>query len=219
MSDTPESKPKSIKIGAPQTKYDEPGLRLNIGSGGKKLPAEKGWVNIDNEPQFNPDKLMDITKPWDYADDSVDEIFASHILEHLYTPEFFHVIKEMYRVCKNGAKIGIILPHPRHNVFLNDPTHHNAVTPDTLAMFSQDACGKLFEEKGGRLTPFWLLNKVDFKFAGDLQMVLDPNLPEDVQQTDRWKWMEQHYNNVVVEYRFALEAVKPFEDKKRVPEY
>lgn len=215
------TKPKSIKLPPMGDKPAEPKLRLNIGSGQQRMDPAEGWVNVDIEPLFKPEVVLDITdmsKPWPWPADSVDEIMISHVLEHIPPGDkFFWVLKEIYRVCKNDAIINVILPHPRHNVFLNDPTHYQAVTPDTLAMFSQEACAKMFEDKGGRLTPFWELNNVDFKMHGNLAMVLDPELPEEVAKSDQWRSHEKLFNNIVVEYRFQMKAVKPFVNQGRVP--
>ena len=107
-------------------------MRLNIGSGGKKL---EGYVNVDAEPMTEPDVVCNIGHDrWPFDDDSVDEVVAEHILEHLTTPELFHCMKEMYRVCRNEATVGLRLPHPRHDIFLSDPTHQRPIMPGTMLM-------------------------------------------------------------------------------------
>ena len=213
-------KPTSIKLDAINEETEtpkEPKLKLNVGCGEVIID---GWINIDYDIHAAPnaDRYFDITgQQWPYANDSVDEIIIAHVLEHLTTPDFFHVIKELYRVAKPGAIIRFVTPHPRHNVYLNDPTHQHPVTPDTLAMFSQDACAQMYEKQGGRLTPFWKIAHVDFDFHGDLHMVLDPGVPESVQKDGSWKELERTHGNIVVEYRWSMTATKPWTDKSRVP--
>ncbi len=43
----------------------------------------------------------------------------------------------MYRVCRDGAVISISVPHPRHDDFINDPTHVRVVTPELLNLFNK----------------------------------------------------------------------------------
>ena len=99
-----------------------------------------GYVNVDKFDYGKPDTLMDLEEtPWQFADDSVDEIMLNHTLEHLGrdAQTFFAIIKEIYRVCKNNALIEINVPHPRHDHFINDPTHVRIVTPALLDLFSK----------------------------------------------------------------------------------
>ncbi len=82
-----------------------PGRRLNIGAGVDKLP---GFLHIDSDPTTGPDIERDIEKGLPFDDNSVDEIKCSHVLEHI--KDLLFVLREFYRVSKNGAKITIIVP-------------------------------------------------------------------------------------------------------------
>ena len=184
--------------------------KLNLGCGHQKL---EGFVNIDIELTEKPDLLLDLGKyEWPFATDSVDLAVASHILEHLTSEEFLHFMRELYRVLKPGAECAIVLPHPRHNVFVNDPTHKTALTPDSLAMLCQ-ANFRAMIEKGGRITPLWRYNRVDFELIGPLQHILDARVTEEQRASSEWIKMEKYENNVVIEYRFAIKAIKPFIDE------
>lgn len=177
-------------------------MKLNLGSGGKRL---EGHVNIDAQPMTEPDLCFDIGKDtWPFDDSTVDEVVAEHILEHLTTPELFHCFKEMYRVCKSGAPVSVRVPHPRHDIFLSDPTHQRPVMPGTLLMFSQEHMRAL-RGKGIVLTPFGEYLGVDFRF-GDVTYYfdasVDPNAPD-------LQWQARHLSNVVQEWSVVLTAVKP----------
>jgi SAM-dependent methyltransferase len=176
-------------------------LKLNLGCGGK---YQDGWVNVDSEPTENPDVCVDLTKPWPWPDSSVDEVFASHLLEHLNPgAEFFRFMQELYRVCKPGATVEIVLPHPRHDVFLNDPTHVQAVMPGTLAMFSKKFVESM-DAQGAHLTPFWKRLGVDFDL-GKVRYWFDPS----VDQSDpELEWKSKHLSNVILEWGTTLTAVK-----------
>ena len=91
-------------------------MKLNLGCGVNKI---EGYLNIDKYPSGNPDMLMDLEEiPWKFDENSVDEILLNHVLEHLgaEVEVFFSIIKEMYRVCKNGTIIQINVPHPMRGV-------------------------------------------------------------------------------------------------------
>ena len=82
----------------------------------KRIPA---YINVDKFG--NPDIKHDLESfPWPWKTNSVSEILLIHVLEHLGKDieTYFGIFKEMYRICNNGAKIMIIVPHFRHNFFL-----------------------------------------------------------------------------------------------------
>ncbi|MBF0395018.1 MAG: hypothetical protein HQL38_20270, partial [Alphaproteobacteria bacterium] len=39
---------------------------------------------------------------------------------------FRAVMRELYRICRDGASITVTVPHPRHDNFIGDPTHVKA---------------------------------------------------------------------------------------------
>lgn len=112
--------------------------KLNMGCGFKKLVDH--W-NVDIEPKCNPDEVVDFeVTPWPYEDNFFDKITADNILEHLgQDPKVFtKIIKEMYRVSKDGAEWFIQVPHHRCDLFWDDYTHVRVLTPKTFQMFNQE---------------------------------------------------------------------------------
>lgn len=179
-------------------------MKLNLGCGGKKIA---GCVNVDCYKEANPDVLLNIAaESWPWPDSSVDVVLAWHILEHIdRADEFFHVIKEAYRVLKPGGQLSIIVPHPRHDVFLNDPTHCRAITPDGMLTFSKKHAERLIAAGVKGVTTYAPYLSVDFDLQTPVQKVLDPRI--DPARTDIDE-IERRDNNVVLEYRFAMTAVK-----------
>jgi SAM-dependent methyltransferase len=81
--------------------------KLNLGCGNKKVP---GYINVDNNPNCKPDVIVDLDGGLtQFQDDSMDEIRAEHVLEHV--DDLLLVLNEMYRVSKDGAIWVIQVPH------------------------------------------------------------------------------------------------------------
>jgi ubiquinone/menaquinone biosynthesis C-methylase UbiE len=143
---------------------------------------------------------------WPFARDSVKEAVASHVLEHLTTDQLFHFMRELYRVCKDGAQITVTLPHPRHDIFLNDPTHQRPVTVGTMIMFSKDHI-ELMAAKGLMLTPFYKYLGVDFYVHPKVSYKFDPSI-ENPAEDPEIEWKIKHLNNIVLEFTVGLTAKK-----------
>lgn len=145
-------------------------MKLNIGCGLNKVP---GYINIDKYSSCVPDLVMDAEMfPWPFETGQVEEVLFNHSLEHMGkdTNVFLGIIQELYRVCKHGAKVQINVPHPRHDDFINDPSHVRIITPEMMALFSKKQCLHWQQERRPN-TPFALYLDVDFE-ATDCKHVL-----------------------------------------------
>ena len=81
--------------------------KLNLGCGEKK---QEGYINIDREASLSPEIVHDLNKfPYPFEDNEIDEVYASHVLEHLDRP--FLVMAELHRIMKPGGKLLIKVPH------------------------------------------------------------------------------------------------------------
>lgn len=139
-------------------------LKLNLGCGNKK---KEDFINVDCVHEVAPDvvlKLDQVGTRWPWEDGSVDEVLMCHSLEHMgqTTEAFFHVIKELYRVCANGAKVRVIVPHERSSGFTGDPTHVRIINIPVMSLFSKEECRKS-REKGFPNTPLAEYINVDFR--------------------------------------------------------
>lgn len=74
-------------------------LLVQFGSGGNQYP---GWQNHDSD--------VDITQPLPYADNSVDAIHASHVVEHVTPQQAWNFFVECLRILKPGCPINIAVP-------------------------------------------------------------------------------------------------------------
>jgi len=82
-------------------------MKLNLGSGFVKIP---GFINVDIDKNVEPDMVADIRDLKEIENESVDEILASHVLEHFLQKETFGILREWYRVLKKEGIIYVIVP-------------------------------------------------------------------------------------------------------------
>lgn len=80
--------------------------RLNLGCGQNHKP---GWTNVDENPHERADVVMRFP-PIDADDNSVDEIYAGHVLEHFTYADGQTFLRECHRVLVPGGKIGVVVP-------------------------------------------------------------------------------------------------------------
>ena len=81
--------------------------KLNIGSQGNNL---EGWLNTDLWASPAGVAFLDATKPFPFPDQSFDYVYSEHMIEHITYDQGCFMIKESYRVLKNGGKIRIATP-------------------------------------------------------------------------------------------------------------
>jgi SAM-dependent methyltransferase len=172
-------------------------MKLHLGCGRTRL---RDFVNIDvvNGPAV--DLVMDFDAcgaggaAFPYPDDSVEESFASHLIEHLRSPLPF--MQELWRVTRPGGVATFLCPYGSSDDAFEDPTHVRQYFIQSWGYFSQ-----LF---------YW---RADYGYRGDWdarRLVLDldraryagrsPEELLDLVMTRR---------NVVRQMRAELVAVKP----------
>ena len=82
-------------------------IKLEIGCG--KRPRS-GYLTCDIRPLPGVDFVCSADKlPFD--DETVDEVYSRHVVEHFSLKEFLKVLEEWNRVLKIGGKIYIICPN------------------------------------------------------------------------------------------------------------
>lgn len=81
--------------------------KLNFGCHHWKIP---GFINIDIDPNQNPDMVLDASKELPFEDNSIDEIYAWHFIEHLDMHEIHWTMSEWKRILKEWWKITITVP-------------------------------------------------------------------------------------------------------------
>jgi ubiquinone/menaquinone biosynthesis C-methylase UbiE len=107
-------------------------VRLDIGCGRSKL---KGTLGVDIVPLPGVNVVADLNSGLPFRDNSVDEIYTSHTLEHV--DNFTGTMEELYRICKPNALVHIWVPHASCPfVTWIDPTHRRGLTIETFSYFN-----------------------------------------------------------------------------------
>lgn len=170
-----------------------------------------GYVNVDRFGE--PDLVWDLEcLPWPWQDGSVEEVLLEHVLEHLgqAPAAFIAIMQELYRVCRDGARIRIRVPHPRHDSFLADPTHVRPILPATLELFSRRR--NLEWQAGGVAnTPLALQHGVDFEIEDSSYLLEEPwrsQIAAGTLSQDAAFDLVERQNNVAVEIDITLRVVK-----------
>lgn len=185
-------------------------LKLNLGCGNNHMV---GYVNVDNQPQCHPDVCLDLENDhWPWPIESVCEIQACHVMEHLSHRGFIRVMVKAYRVLCPGGFFGIAVPHPRSDFFINDPTHITPITDQTLHLFSAANCAD-FKANGKANTPLATHYNVDFRLVDVQYAIADPwkhlTGPDADNDAARKElaFAMTHFFNVISESKFLLERV------------
>jgi len=93
-------------------------MKLHLGCGDAKLP---GYVGIDLVNHSCVDKVWDLREGIPYPDGTVSHLEAVHVLEHL--PDPVQIMNEIWRVCRHGTKVHIIVPSTDGRGAFQDPSH------------------------------------------------------------------------------------------------
>jgi len=131
--------------------------KLNLGCGNQRM---KGFVNVDNNPNCNPDVFHDLNIfPYPFKKDTFDEIYLDHVLEHLDDP--IKVLEEIFRIAKNKAKITIRSPH--FSCGWLHPGHRSAISLylfNYFDQFSQERYGNVCFSIN-RIKLYWMRSRRD----------------------------------------------------------
>jgi hypothetical protein len=117
-------------------------MKLDLGCGKNK---REGFLGVDRIAFDGIDYVFDIAKlkdglpewkilmppqlgddfyePWPWENEEVEEANLSHSFEHLTASQRVHVLNELYRVMKTGAKCTLVTPHESSGRAYGDLTH------------------------------------------------------------------------------------------------
>jgi predicted SAM-dependent methyltransferase len=116
-------------------------IRLNLGSGYRHIP---GYVNLDNRPETKPDMCVDILAGLPFEDESVDEVRAYDILEHIPIGKTVAVIEDIYRVLKPGGTFESFTPSTDGRGAFQDPHHLSFWNRNSWLYYMMDSARDLY---------------------------------------------------------------------------
>lgn len=82
-------------------------IKLHLGCGNKKI---QGFINVDIRNLNSVDLIEDIKTLKSFTKDSVDLIYASHVLEHIGRRKYMSVLTRWYNILKNDGVLRIAVP-------------------------------------------------------------------------------------------------------------
>lgn len=103
-------------------------MKLNLGCGSQPLP---GYVNVDLVEQAGVDVAYDLDEfPWPFDDDSVSDIRAFDVYEHVDKPLEF--MAECWRVLQPNGVLFIHTSYWKNPCSYTDPTHKRFLTEESF---------------------------------------------------------------------------------------
>lgn len=115
-------------------------MRVQLGCGST---PKQGYVNVDVVDLPTVDQVVDLNVlPWPWADNSIEEVFASDALEHLAPLgraagqlNILAVLGEIHRVLEPGGLLEVIVPSTDGPGAWQDPTHITYWNKNTFLYF------------------------------------------------------------------------------------
>lgn len=192
-------------------------IKLDLGCG---LTPKDGFEGVDI--RGTPAHHVDLFRyPWPFEDDSVDEIHAAHLLEHVPAREvesrdliegagnrdragelarsylgvdmLFAFMDECWRIMKPGAWMNVVVPSGRSDRAFWDPTHRRFFMQTTFCYFAE----------GWRIINALEHYRVNCNFNIDVGHTL-PN-EEAVRAPEAQQQRFQHFWNVTVDWVAKLQ--------------
>lgn len=199
--------------------------KLDLGCG---LTPKEGYEGVDIRGNEKAKHIVDLFKfPWPFEDNSVDEIHASHLLEHVPAREveerdlsgctkdglvrtpnladrdylgadmLFAFMDECYRILKPDAWMRVIVPSGRSNRAFWDPTHRRFFMQETFLYFAAD-----WRKMNGLH---------HYRIACNFAVECTHSLPgeESLRSAESQAMRFQHYWNVTVDWMAKLKKLPP----------
>ncbi len=107
-------------------------VNLDLGCGRKK---REGYVGIDVASSSRADLLADLRRGIPLHGDSCERVLCDNLLEHM--PDLVGIMNEIWRVCRDGALVEVIVPYYTSIGAFQDPTHVRYFTEKTFLYFTQ----------------------------------------------------------------------------------
>lgn len=111
-------------------------LNMGCGNSVKKSDYQIRWINLDMFQNPGVDVVANLEEGLAFADESIDGIFACHVMEHVHI--WTKLMAECHRVLKPKGYLNIRYPDDRCRASKADPTHCNHFVTETWTHFCND---------------------------------------------------------------------------------
>lgn len=117
-------------------------VKLDLACGNN---LQKGFIGVDiiGQPDSQAEVVHNLMKfPWPFEDNSVDEVFCAHYLEHIphgdgYNDPMFEFMDELFRILKPGGTAKFICPYYTSVRAFQDPTHLRFISEPMFNYFNR----------------------------------------------------------------------------------
>lgn len=176
-------------------------MKLHLGAG---KDARAGWVNLDQCALPGIDVVADLGKcketPLPFADDTFEELFGSHVIEHI--EDTLSLMQELHRISKDGAVMLLKCPYGSSDDAHENPTHVRQYFIHSFGYFSRPF--------------FW---RESYGYTGDWQperiaLLIKRDLAEG-KDSDELFGDVMLKRNIVSEMHAYLKCVKPIREESR----
>lgn len=169
---------------------DKKVIKLDLGCGKNR---QKDFLGVDKIKLDTVDIVHDLEIfPWPFEDNSIDEIYCSHYIEH--TNNLIKFVDEMFRVIKKDSKATLIAPYYASMRAWQDPTHKRAICEASFLYFN-----KKWREDNK-------LNHGDYDIKSDFDFSYGYMLTPDwaTRNQEARDFAIRHYCNVVSDIQIIL---------------
>lgn len=129
-------------------------IAVDLGCGTQK---EKGFIGVDIVPADQVDVVADLNQGFPFPDHSVDLVKAHDFIEHL--PDRIKTMNELWRICKPGAIVDILVPSTDGRGAFQDPTHVSFWNINSFMYYCQE------------YPPYLTLCRSHYGFKGEFKIV------------------------------------------------
>lgn len=163
-------------------------FKLDIACGQVK---PEGFFGVDIAAGPGVDLVYDLENfPWPIPDNSVDEAYCSHYIEH--TKDIIAFMEEVHRILKPGGKILIRAPYYNSMRGWQDPTHTRLISEATFLYYNKDW------RTTNKLDHYPITCDFDYNFGYDFT-------PDWAMRSEEAKaFALRHYTNVVSDIQVIL---------------
>lgn len=126
-------------------------MRIDLGCSRKKKEGYIGidifdWSSLYSKEEFIQGQVPDILE--NFENNSIDEVRASHFIEHISQPYVIDTFNEIYRILKIGGIFEINVPPTTGRGAFCDPTHVSFWNNKSWQYYDMTWCRELSESYG-----------------------------------------------------------------------